>query len=172
MTKASTATDGMEAFWTSKGESDLGCLLVCLSDISNLLGELLFYKLRVGSEKDATWLLDPLAGNRPLASLAVRTRMARCLRLISGRDQTLIDQMRKLRNKHAHGTQAFKFSKENIAPIVAACPLADSDPINALIKKRPNDGLSVSRIKFMYCHMTQQVDLTFAIKKLKQTPTM
>jgi hypothetical protein len=104
-----------------KKESDRGCILVGLSEIDEVLGELLSIILSAGgSAKDAEWLLNPLAGDRPLANLAIRTRLARCLGLIDNETRMVTDALRSIRNKYAHATADFKLSANDVAPVVAA----------------------------------------------------
>ena len=106
---------------TMGDETDRGCLLVAISHIADLLGEMLLLILSHDNDgMDAKWMLDPKAGDRPLASLAVRTRMARCLNLITDKDRKTINAIRKLRNEHAHGTEPFRFSKQAVDAIMTA----------------------------------------------------
>jgi hypothetical protein len=98
---------------TMIGESDRGCVLVGLSEIDIGLGKLLeCYLSKRGAETDAMWLLDQLPGNRPLANLAIRTRMARCLGLINDEIRGVIDALRKLRNTHAHGILSVELTEK------------------------------------------------------------
>ena len=100
-------------------ESDRGCLLVGLATVDETLGDLLAATLKKhGTDKDIDWLLDPRPGNRPLASLAVRTRVARCLGLINDETRNVIDRLRTLRNKHAHGISQFDLTDEDAASIM------------------------------------------------------
>lgn len=99
---------------TMQGESDRGCLLVGLSAIDESLGRAIRIILsRNNSATDADWLLDPKPGGRPLASLAIRTRMAKCLGVIGPEVRCVIDALRRLRNTHAHGTAPFVLTKED-----------------------------------------------------------
>ena len=103
------------------GESDRGCLLVLLSDIDDKVEELLRITLeQYGCVRDAHWLLDAKAGSRPLGNLAVRTRLAKCLGLISPAIAHVIDEFRAIRNSHAHGTEAFALAEKDILPVKSA----------------------------------------------------
>jgi hypothetical protein len=106
---------------TMKTESDRGCLLVGLSEIDSQLGEILdLYLSRHGAHEDAEWLLNPKAGNRPLGTLAIRTRMARCLNQITDEARDVIDAIRNIRNTHAHGTAVFEITAAVIADVMNA----------------------------------------------------
>jgi hypothetical protein len=148
-----------------EAESDRGCLLVGLSQISDLLGEALLLALSgEGASVDANWLLDPKPGARPLANLAIRTRMARCLELINEEHRRVIDAMRKLRNEHAHGTGPFVLSDEAVSPIVEAwsfwyevvlmAPDADIWPTPQSVARRRLD-FSVIMVAEHICHAIQ-----------------
>lgn len=80
---------------TMKKESDRGCLLVGLSERDEGLGTVLKIVLSEGgSGDDAEWLLDQMPGDRPLANLAIRTRIARCLGLVDNETRRVIDTPR------------------------------------------------------------------------------
>ena len=101
-------------------ESDRGCLLVGISEIDHWLGAILLRVLSAkGGAVDAKWLLDPKAGNRPLGSLAMRTRIAFALGLIEGHTRKALDALRDLRNEHAHGTKDFSILDDHVDPLLA-----------------------------------------------------
>ena len=106
-----------------ESESHRGCLLVGLSQIAHELGATLKASLSSrGGKSDADWLLDTKPGDRPLANLAIRTRMAVCLGLISNEERKIIDALRRLRNAHAHGTVPFTLNSEILRPILNTWP--------------------------------------------------
>jgi len=152
MSKKPAVRDLMRAFNTSLNESDRGCLLVTLADIDDALRQLLELALSgpKGSEHDADWLLDPVPGNRPLASLAVRTRMASCLGLIDDDTRKQIDGMRSLRNVHAHGVEPFEFTEENLQPLVAIMPEERSQALSLFHSRTTTPNFPWPRTLFMY----------------------
>lgn len=133
-------------------ESDRGCLLVGMSDIDEALGDLLLLALTPidGSASDAKWLLDPRAGNRPLASLAVRTKVAHCLGYIGADARKILDAIRGLRNDHAHGTVPFAFTEDNTRPILLACPQWAREFLASIYA---SDNHSAPRRQFVYVVM-------------------
>jgi len=148
-------------------ESDRGVLLVGLSQIDQALGDLLLYFLSLkGACMDAEWLLDPTAGNRPLGSLAIRTRIALCLGQIDDETRRLIDTIRQLRNIHAHQPKPFMLDERDIQPLMRAWPKKDRDYINKATedmrgkhgKSRPTFKLMLST-SFITLYLEEQLAL-------------
>ena len=115
---------------SSNGELDSGdtndstySILSVLALIDDQLGVVLSNALKQnGATKDAEWLLDRQAGNRPLGTLAVR-RMARCLGLIDEPMRKTIDALRGLRNKYATGrTPGLRLTDEIVRPVFETLP--------------------------------------------------
>jgi hypothetical protein len=118
---------------TMEGESDRGALLVGLSLIDDGLGALLAFVLSKGSRPDSKWLLNQTAGNRPLGSLAIRTRMARCLDLIDDELRNVIDEIRSVRNAHAHGTMPFALGDDDVHYIMESWSEDHKETVNSSI---------------------------------------
>jgi len=116
---ASKSTEEVERLAkTMQGESDRGCLLVCLAEIDNYLKEiLLLYLGKGGAHKDAEFLLNSGAES-PIATVNVRTRLARCLGLITPELTNVIDAIRAIRNDQAHGTADFEITDRVIAKVL------------------------------------------------------
>jgi hypothetical protein len=129
-------------------ESDRGSILVGLSEIDNRLEDLLSYYLKAfGPSDEADWMLDSVAGDRPLASLHNRSVMARCLGLIDGEVLEVIDELRSLRNKRAHSTAAFKLTEGDMAGTMEAWLDVTRDEMEAEAPKWPTE-VSVAMRRF------------------------
>ncbi|HEY3395025.1 MAG TPA: hypothetical protein VGK58_20140 [Lacipirellulaceae bacterium] len=151
---------------TMGGESDRGCLLVGLSEIDNRLEEMLLYALtKYGAEANAKWLLDAKAGSRPLGTLAVRTRIARCLGLITDQLENVIDELRGIRNIHAHGTSPLKLTAKDIAPVMDALPPLFCEELEKRVAEKPEDQLVINKLRLTFGFISVMLERCLANAK-------
>ena len=121
-----------------------------------------------GAATNGKWLLDPKPGNRPLASLAIRTRLACCLRLIDDETRRVVDSLRSLRNKHAHGTSAFKLTKSHTQSIVNALSEGGREVLDVLIKEGSFGEMSEARKELMVAVSMVALRIESTIKNLQK----
>lgn len=96
----------------SNNESHRGAALVACSFLEELLGETIRGYATDGSAIDK--LLDTAMA--PLGSLSARTIAAHCFGLISDRERDEIDNLRRIRNRLAHGVHT-SFSDPDVVKI-------------------------------------------------------
>lgn len=105
-------------------ESDRGCVLVGVSHLEQLLGQMLrskFKQLSGASNRDLDFLLEkrPLP---PLGNFAIRTITAYVLGLIGRTTRRVLDEIRDIRNAMAHKPDPAMLTDDHVAKLITHLP--------------------------------------------------
>ena len=95
-------------------ESARACAIVGVAVVDDLLRQLLDRALIADSNARRLLLGDITSFDRPLSSLAARSRAAYCLGLITKSEHDDLALLGKIRNRFAHMPQGYSFSESEI----------------------------------------------------------
>ncbi len=104
------AEDTQKVFDVLNHDSDLACVLIGTSYLSELLGSAIRTSLRKGNTTEN--LLNP--GRGVLGSFKSRVDLAYCLKIIEKKDREDLDIIGKIRNSFAHRHLSFDFSNKEV----------------------------------------------------------